>query len=320
MKYRPLDNDSWRVHFSTEEYRELLDAAPHRPAKISMRIMSHSPRVGTTSEILLNQFNKKETPHGDIWTLYVEAKDSTERDGATRPREVWICDDLIDEIKEFAGVSEFTEPEPLFHVKKRTIQNWVKKAAENAAMKTGDEDFLKVSSHDFRRYFASHFLYRHNVDAEYVRQLGGWQSPRAMKEYLLLPDDVLAEELGSVGLLGAAADTRSSDGVPYREDNAIDTLSQKIEDADHAGQRRLANRVSAMFDDVSDVHVEAAGSSSAAKRAAEAKDSEEQLSFSRMDELNADDSGWASTAATAKMAYLACVIFMAWMFTFGPFA
>jgi len=134
----------------------------------------------------------------------VEAKDTSDRDSALLPREVWICEPLIRQIEDFTVVEDLDahdEPTPLFHVSKRTIQNWVTEAAENAATATGDEDFLKVSSHDFRRYFASHMLYRHGVDPEIVRQLGGWRSPRSMMEYLLLPDDVLAEELGEIGRL-----------------------------------------------------------------------------------------------------------------------
>lgn len=320
MKYRPLDNGSWRVHFDTGEYNVLLESAPNRPARIAERLMAHSLRVKTTSEVTLDRFSRKETPYGPIWTLYVEAKDTSDRDNALLPREVWVCEPLIREIEDFTGIEDLDahdEPTPLFHVSKRTIQNWVTKTAENAATATGDEDFLKVSSHDFRRYFASHMLYRHGVDPEIVRQLGGWRSPRSMMEYLLLPDDVLAEELGEIGLLGAAADKQPAQGTPYRETNALRTLAGKIEASDHADRKRLADEVAALFDDVEDVDVAVAGSSGAAERAASTMADGAQSSFMQLDGLGTDESGTAYPVATAKVAYVTCVVLASWSATFG---
>jgi len=319
MKYRPLDDGSYRVHFDTEEYRTLLDAAPHREARLAMRVMACSTRVGTTAEeTYLDRFNATETPHGTLWTLHVEAKDSTDRDGALRPREVWIPDPLLEEIKEVRGVDSFDTHEPLFRVSKRTIQNWVEKARENAATATGDMDFLKVSSHDFRRYFASHMLYRHNVDAEIVRQLGGWQSPRAMMEYLLVPDDVLADELGSVGLLGAAADLRPADGTPYRERNAIETLAAEIEAADRCDARRLADRVADLFDDVSGIDVAVAGSKQAAEQAVDAVGDPSQHSLGMVSDIVEDEDAHVRPAVATKAAYVLALVTSSWSVTLAP--
>jgi hypothetical protein len=66
MKYRPLDNGSWRVHFDTSEYNVLLESAPNRPARIAERLMAHPTRVKTTSNITLDRFSRKETPYGPI--------------------------------------------------------------------------------------------------------------------------------------------------------------------------------------------------------------------------------------------------------------
>jgi hypothetical protein len=233
---------------------------------------------------------------------------------------VWICEPLIREIEDYTGVEDLNahdEQRPLFHVSKRTIQNWVTETAETAATATGDEDFLKVSSHDFRRYFASHMLYRHGVYPEIVRQLGGWRSPRSMMEYLLLPDDVLAEELGEIGLLGATADKQPAQGTPYRETNALRTLARKIEAVDHADRKHLADEIAALFDDVEDVDVAVAGSSGTAERAASTMADDAQSSFMQLDGLGTDESGAAYPVATAKVAYYACVVVFSWSATFG---
>lgn len=323
MKYRPLDNGSWRVHFDTSEYNVLLESAPNRSARIAERLMAHSLRVKTASDATLDRFNKKETPNGPIWILYVEAKDTSDRDSALLPREVWICEPLIREIKDHTGVEDLDahdEPTPLFQVSKRTIQNWVTTAAENAATMTGDADFLKVSSHDFRRYFASHMLYRHGVDPEIVRQLGGWRSPRSMMEYLVLPDDVLAEELGEIGLLGAAADKQPAEGTPYRERNALRTLAKQIETSDHTDQKRLAQDIAALFDEVEGIDVAVAGSSGAAEKAASTMADAAQSSFMQLDALRNDESGTAYPAKMAKMAYYACVVLFSWSASFSTLA
>lgn len=317
MKYRPLDNNSWRVYVDTAEYKTLLDSAPDREARLSQRLMGHSLRVGTTTSVTLDRFNKKYTNHGPIWMLSVEAKDSTKRDSALLPRDVWICEDLVRQIKEFTGVADLDahdDPTPLFHVSKRTIQNWVKYTAENAAQKTGNEDYLKISSHDYRRYFATHMLYRHNVDAEIVRQLGGWQSPRSMIEYLVLPDDVLAAELGSVGLLGSAADKQPADGIPFREQTALRSLATKIEEGDHTERKRLAEEIAALFDNISGVDLAVAGSQSAAERAAEKVADSQQTSFMQ---LYDDESGVIQMHRAAKIGYYACVVVASWSASFG---
>lgn len=207
MKTRELEDGSWRVFFSTEEYNQLLDAAPHQDALIAARLMAHSLRVGTVSEIRLDQFECKETQHGNVWTLRIEPKDTShDRGRSSRAREVWVSEPLVEDIKMYAGVNDFTESKKLYHVHKRTLQNWIKSTAKNAANATGDEDFLKVSSRDLRQYFAYHMLYRHGVNIGIVCQLGGWQSPQSMLEGLLVPDDILADKLVDVGLLGKGAD------------------------------------------------------------------------------------------------------------------
>lgn len=301
MKYEKTKN-SWRVYFSTAEYNQLLDAVPHRDARIAARLMAHSLRVGTVSDITLDQFRRRETSHGDIWTLRVEAKEtSRDRDQSTRTREVWICEPLIEEIKVYAGVDEFTESKKLFPRKPRTIQYWIEKTRENAAKATGDRDFLKVSSHDFRRYFASHMLYRHGLDAEIVRQLGGWRSPQAMLEYLQVPDDILADELGSARILGAEADKRPAAEVPYRENHAIETLAHSIETAEGQEELRdLAERLATLFDDVDDVSLTADSAASPLTQTTDSLKDGVQTSFMQLEDLNKDESAGSTPGEMAS--------------------
>ncbi|MEF8825244.1 MAG: hypothetical protein V5A27_02715 [Halapricum sp.] len=138
-----------------------------------------------------------------------------------------------------------------------------------------------------------------------------------MMAYLLPPDDILAEELGDIGLLGAA-DKQRAEGWPYRETTALRMLAGKIEAGGHADRKRLADEIAALFDDVEDVDVAVAGSSGAAERAASTMADDAQSSIMQLDVLGTDESGIAYPAATATVAEEACVVLFSWSATFGP--
>ncbi|MDZ5811486.1 hypothetical protein U4E84_09020 [Halorubrum sp. AD140] len=76
----------------------------------------------------------------------------------------------------------------------------IKEAARNTAVKTGNEDYEHVRSHDFRAFYATHMVRRLGVDKELV--MGGWGSHEAIEPYLAtsLPRD-LQNELARTGVL-----------------------------------------------------------------------------------------------------------------------
>lgn len=238
MKTVPLKDDMWRVFTDTTEYIRLLDSAYEPPSRsvrsvrLEMRIMACSLRVDTTSGLTYGQFVKRKTPEGDLWFAAIRAKDATEREAETRPRMVYIPDDIMEQIHRHAERHNIGEEDELFECSKRTIQRDVKRSAKNAATATGNEDFKKISSHDLRRYFATHLLYRHQVPPPVVRGLGGWKSDEAMFEYLVLPNDVLAERLGESGLLGTSYDKLRRDDLPSKISSTTDRLDELIESAD----------------------------------------------------------------------------------------
>jgi integrase len=77
----------------------------------------------------------------------------------------------------------------------------VRRTADAAADRTGDEDFLDVSSHDLRRRFAQRLLVDEGMNPRVVMAVGGWSSFGAIEPYLNAPSpDVVDEAFAAVEL------------------------------------------------------------------------------------------------------------------------
>ncbi|EMA29059.1 hypothetical protein C444_16883 [Haloarcula japonica DSM 6131] len=107
-------------------------------------------------------------------------------------------------------------------------------ARELAANKTGDDDFLEVTFHDFRRYFATNLFYRKGINIEFIAALGGWEDPDYMKEEYLDPyfDDVIERHLAQKGVLDIETDHQSDFEKVLSKmnelENRIDTLDRTL--------------------------------------------------------------------------------------------
>jgi integrase len=77
----------------------------------------------------------------------------------------------------------------------------VRRTADAAADRTGDEDFRDVSSHDLRRRFAQRLLVDEGMNPRVVMAVGGWSSFSAIEPYLNEPSpDVVDEAFSAVEL------------------------------------------------------------------------------------------------------------------------
>lgn len=323
MKTIPLEDDRWRVFLDTNEYRTLLESAYEptqragttRQVRLEMRLMACSMRVDTVSGLVYGQFEKRETPEGDYWVAKVEGKDSTDREAATRPRAVFIPDDIMDMVHRYAEDKNLGEDDKLFPHTTRTIQRDVKRSAENAMTRSGDDDYNKVSAHDLRRYFATHLLFRHKVSPPVVRVLGGWKSDEAMFEYLVLPDDVLFARLGEAALLGTSYDKLARQDHAEKIDAAIRRLDDLVAEADDEDVAKAAGaEVKKVFEDVEAITVDVEDGTYVGTDDDTGSD---QLSFQQ---FSFDNEGIADPATSAKVGYYACVVLTSWSVTFGSLA
>lgn len=247
-------NDGARVFLTRKEYNQCLESAVLRVV-IAIRLIAHSVRISTLCRIQLDDFETVETEHGTIYKLSVLEKDSSDSDSKRKQRWVWINRDLAKQILNFKDVDDFNSSADLFDLDSRgrfsTLIN--DDLAEDVATKTGNDDFLHLTSHDFRRYFVTTMLYRHRLPKDMVRQLGGWSSEYAMMQYINLPEDVWARELGERGLLGCAVDRCGPNESVYEFETATDSVQQAIEEADADTRRRLLHVLHSVFKDVDGV-------------------------------------------------------------------
>lgn len=237
VEVQPLEDDRYRAFFSPREYELLLDSTPHHRAKPPMKIMALSARVGTAAEVTPGQFLEKNGQH----FMRVEGKDASSRYQETKPRNIWFPEEVYDEIIDFVDRHDIDDNEPICDVGKRQLQNWVNEATADAATASGEEDFHKVTAHDFRRYFGTHFLIRLGIDQQIVCQLGGWKSSENMYEYLLVPNDLLVHRLKEQGYTGANPLYLS--GInPEQELNANFDTIEKILSCDSSEVRAEAEK------------------------------------------------------------------------------
>lgn len=316
MKTIPLEDDRWRVFLDTSEYRALLESTYEngqnsvRQIRLEMRLMACSLRVDTVSELRYKQFHKRETPEGDRWVVKVEAKDSTDREAETRPRAVYVPNDIMEDVHAFADRHRLDPDDKLFQCSTRTIQRDVTRSAANAATRTGNQEFLKVSAHDLRRYFATHLLFRHQVDTPVVRVLGGWKSDESMFEYLVLPDDVLFERLGDAGLLGTSYDKLERRNHSEKIEATADRLQDLLDDADRETVEAVADgRLGDVIESIDEITTDAPTEST------RPAGSENQRSF---DAFFRDEEGALAPDTAAKAAYVAALVAGSWSVTLAP--
>lgn len=203
MRLKTLGNQM-RVYLNPNDYQNLLDSADSRRAHLAIRMMAEtSLRVGTLpQDITRGDMRQSTHPDVDIWFLSVSAKDTKDRDTDGKHRDVWVPQSLKDEIDRYTKDENIDDDRPLFPYSLRTLQNDVKQAAENAAQRTGNDDFEYVSAHDLRAYFATNMLIRKGVDKETVMELGGWESRETIDPYLNASfDDIIRDDLAAAGVL-----------------------------------------------------------------------------------------------------------------------
>lgn len=261
MEFQRLKDGSWRVFMTPEEHTTILDTVPHHGCRIAILLMSLSLRREPTTEVMPGDFFEKD----GLWWVEVKGKDSSPRYHETRSRNVWVPAPIMDEIASFIEEKDLDDDEPLVWVQKRQLNNWIDDAVENAATRTGFNRYTRISCHDFRRYFATHFLLRLEVDDQVVQQLGGWKKILHMYEYLLLPTDLIERRLGRAGVLNTNPLALSGDKSAETIKGNINTIRKVMETTDDPeAVEALQEELLALSSDVPSVNVTVNASDDAA--------------------------------------------------------
>lgn len=128
-----------------------------------------------------------------------EGKDTTH--GKEEPRNAYLPSDVERDLYQFARDRDLADDDPYVDLTPGGVRAVVRRTAEAAADRTGDEDFRDVSSHDLRQRFAQRLLVDEGINPRVVMAVGGWSSFRAIEPYLNAPtDEVVNQAFDDAGL------------------------------------------------------------------------------------------------------------------------
>jgi len=192
---------TWNVWLSRDEYRELPRATDTFQQEIALRLMGDCGlRVAEVLDVKPEHISRRSDGH-NFELEVVSGKDTTGEYSGGKHRETWLPREFEAQINRFTQEKGIGDDERLVDKAKRTVQDWVDRAAEAAAEATGDSDFRRVSSHDLRRCWANHLLVEENVSPRIVMALGGWSSYDAIEPYLAAPtEENINQSMSAVNL------------------------------------------------------------------------------------------------------------------------
>ena len=138
---------------------------------------------------------------GDHYRLRVpEGKDT--RTGEGEPRNAYLPASVERDLYQFERDEQLDDTDPFVDLTPGGVRAAVRRTADAAAERTGDDDFRDVSSHDLRRRFAQRLLVDHGMNPRVVMAVGGWSSFGAIEPYLHAPtDEVVNREFDGVDVV-----------------------------------------------------------------------------------------------------------------------
>jgi len=218
MRVEHNADDTAKVWISQDEYQRLLSVADEYgdnwtiPIRLGAECgLRHAESAAVTpgdlSEVVVD-FSNNDLLRADVdvdgrtvvhW-LTVVGKDTTGGDGKRRdafvPNDVYRDLELEKHRRDLDGDDEFVLVSP------RSVRRWIDDISELMADENGKPEREYLSSHDLRRYFATTCLQVAGMNPEVVKEVGGWNSYKAMKPYLQSPvQEVIAAEFAAAGML-----------------------------------------------------------------------------------------------------------------------
>lgn len=197
MRLKRLGNQ-WRVYMNPMDFHRLWASAESRRACIAIRLGGECGlRVSETSAVTPGDIREGTDPSAkDHHFIGIYGKDTTGELEKGKFREVYLPGALHAIIRREVEAEDIGDDELLMPVTKRTVQEYIKRAAQSCADRYDNEDYAKISSHDLRAFWATNLLVRHQVDENVVMDLGGWTSRENMEPYIYAQfDDVIVREM-----------------------------------------------------------------------------------------------------------------------------
>jgi integrase len=199
MQIEPMPkDDGYRCWLSEPEQNRIADHYAEEPQRqLAIELMLDGLRSEEVPRVSKKDFRQLESEE-EAWKLRVHKSKTGYRETPvscnTRQRAVML-----------SNARGLRQDAALVDVNERSIQRWVKWAAEDIADETGDEDWNHVSAHDLRRSWATSTYYALNasdVAQSLVMRWGGWSDADTFAENYLgrEPDELAAQMMEEAGL------------------------------------------------------------------------------------------------------------------------
>lgn len=200
MKPHPED-DGYRVWLSGREVEQLIDKMRERGGTIH----AIGGRLGAHSGLRRDEASKARSvdvqeSHGEhILRVWEDAAKMDEY------RETPLPPDLAYQIQAVTEANGRDPDDPILDVTGKTLNRWVKRAAEELAAETGDEGWLELTFHDLRRTWGTRLL-EAGVLPSVVMWHGGWKDWETFRKHYLgeFSPEALSRERKKVAWLNPA--------------------------------------------------------------------------------------------------------------------
>ncbi|MFY4815013.1 site-specific integrase [Haloarcula sp. AONF1] len=187
MRKEREKGDSFKVWMNDEEIDDLRRAAASRRDDLIIQLGAY---VGLRAFEIpqVTPGHVRRVDDGDHYRLRVpEGKDT--RTGEGEPRNAYLPASVERDLYQYARDEGLDDTDPYVDLTPGGVRASVRRTAEAAADRTGDEDFRDVSSHDLRRRFAQRLLVDEGMNPRVVMAVGGWSSFGAIEPYLHAPTE-----------------------------------------------------------------------------------------------------------------------------------
>ena len=224
----PNTTEDAALFLSPDEYEFVLDCTPERRVRLAMRIEARcGPRAGSVLATRRGDFFIPDDPDVEIAFLRVrESKNTGDDDGVYggSSRITWVPKDLYESVMSYCDDKGIGEDDLLFEIQYERLRQLIVETRENAIRRSGNEDYQYLASHDCRRYYATNMIRRERVNKQLVREMGDWNSHKAIEPYLTVsqPKDI-QDGLARAGVL------EEDVPAPPRQD-ALARLHQEVQE------------------------------------------------------------------------------------------
>jgi len=134
MRLKTLE-EGMRVYMTPHDYQTMLDCADSRRAHLAMRLIGEgSLRVSEAAyEVYMERLRQSTHPDVDLWFHPIYGKDTKDRDTDGKRRDVWIPQDLKEEMETYQKDEGRSSDVSLLLCGDRTLRDDINATAEHAA-------------------------------------------------------------------------------------------------------------------------------------------------------------------------------------------